>query len=364
MDKLFDSPWILRITALVLAILMFFYVKSLMGEGITSTTNNHVDILTDVPLEVYYDTDNLIVDGLPDTVDVTIEGPIQLVLQAKLQKDYKIFVDLSDKLIGEHRVKVQHEAFSDKLSVKINPEYINVTIEEKVTAELRVEPEMNHSLIDEAYVLNNMTAEPGTVFVTGAKSVIGSINYIKATVTGNPGINASFEQDADVKVLDSNLNKLDVLVEPSTVRVKVDISEYSRDLPISISPVGTPVEGVTVERLTSATESVQVFGQKSIIDGLSELVVEFDVSVIEESGEYEVSLNVPNGASRLSTETIIVLATVSKVETIVDEETAEDIESTNEEPQTEDTIGNNNENNSESNTENNTENNAETESNV
>ncbi len=122
MDKLFDSPWVLRITALVLAILIFFYVKSLLSEGFTPTTNNHVDVLTDVPLEAYYDSDNLIVSGLPETVDVTIEGPMQIVLNTKLKKDFKLFVDLNSLLIGEHRVKIQSEAFSDKLTVKINPD--------------------------------------------------------------------------------------------------------------------------------------------------------------------------------------------------------------------------------------------------
>ncbi|KGR77921.1 CdaR family protein [Ureibacillus manganicus] len=312
MDKLFDSPWVLRITALVLAILMFFYVKSLLGEGINPTAPNHVDVLTDVPLEAYYDSDNLIVSGLPDTVDVTIEGPIQIVLNTKLKKDFKVFVDLNALLIGEHRVKIQTEAFSDKLSVKIDPETIPISIEEKVTAELPIEPEMNYNLINEAFVLQSMVAEPSTVFVTGAKSVISSINYVKATVTGNPGIDSSFEQDADVKVLDSKLNKLDVAIEPSKVKVKVELAEYSRNIPIRIQQVGTPIEGVSINRLSTPNPLVQVFGPKSIIDGLNELVVEFDVTEIESSGQYEVDVTVPNGATKLSTSSIIVQAAVSK----------------------------------------------------
>jgi len=319
MDKLFDSPWILRITALVLAVLMFFYVKSLLGEGITSTTNNHVDILTDVPLEAYYDSDNLIVTGLPETVDVTIEGPMQIVLNTKLKKDFKIFVDLNSLLIGEHRVKIRTEAFSDKLAVKVNPEYITVSIEEKVTAELPIDPEMNSSLINDSYVLNSMVAEPSTVFVTGAKSVISSINYVKATVTGNPGIDRSFEQDAEVKVLDNKLNKLDVAIEPVKVKVKVNLVEYHRDVPIRIQQVGTPMEGVTINRLTSTTPSVQVYGPKSIIDGLTELVVEFDVSKIENPGQYEVNLPVPNGVTKLSANNVLVQASVTKEETPVEE---------------------------------------------
>ncbi len=61
MDKFFDNIWVLRATAFILAFLLFFYVKAeLTGGGKESTSNNHVDIITDVPLEVYYDSENLI----------------------------------------------------------------------------------------------------------------------------------------------------------------------------------------------------------------------------------------------------------------------------------------------------------------
>ena len=72
MDKLFDSSWALRITALVLAVVLFFYVQSLRTDGKEPDNSIETDILLDVPLEVFYDEDNLIVTGLPATVDVKI----------------------------------------------------------------------------------------------------------------------------------------------------------------------------------------------------------------------------------------------------------------------------------------------------
>lgn len=305
MDKLFDSYWVLRVTALVLAILLFLYVKAELNDDDQNTTSNtDVDIITDVELEVYYDDENLIVSGLPKTVDVTIEGPKPIVLQTKLAKDFKVFVDLNSLLIGEHQVTINYENLSDKLDVSIDPKTVDVVIEEKVTAEMRVEPEMNNRLIHEAYELNGMIADPGTVFITGAKSVIESISYVKATVTGEPGIKAPFEQNANVKVLDSNLNKLDVVIEPESVKVKVDVYEYKREIPIVIKQKGTPPEGVTIRRLTPESNRITVYGPKSVIDAFAELVVEFDVSEIEESGAYKVDLSLPNGATRLSSKTI------------------------------------------------------------
>ena len=48
---------------------------------------------------------------------------------------------------------------------------------------------------------------PSTIEVTGAKSVIESISFVKASITGDKEINKSFEQQARVRVLDKDLNE-------------------------------------------------------------------------------------------------------------------------------------------------------------
>ena len=246
MDKIFESYWALRITALVLAFALFFYAKADMDTKSGTSVSAQTDILYNVPLEVYYDDTNLIVTGLPETVNVMISGPRQIVLQTKNIKDFKVFVNLNSLMIGEHHVTIQHEGFSDKLEVSIEPKSVNVVIEERVTKEFRVDPEMNNRLIAEEYILEKMTAEPATVMVTGAKSVIENISYVKATVTGEPGIKSSFEQEANVKVLNADLNRLDVVIEPEKVNVKVDIKEYSREIPITIKQIGEFQEGISL----------------------------------------------------------------------------------------------------------------------
>ncbi|HWK22698.1 MAG TPA: CdaR family protein [Ureibacillus sp.] len=316
MDKLFDSPWALRVTALILALLLFFYVKAQLDDNTKSAeASSQMAIITDVPLEVYYDTENLIVTGLPKTVDVTIEGPMQIVLKTKLTKDFKVFVDLNTLLIGEHRVTIQTENLSPKLDVSIDPKVVDIEIEEKVTEEVKVEPEFNKGLIAEGYELTGITAEPSTVFVTGPKSVIENIGYVKATIDNAKGITESFSKEANIRVLDNSLNKLDVIIEPEFVNVNVGVKPYSRKVPITIRQTGTPVDGVTINSITSQTKVVEVFGPKSIIDPITRLEVEFDLSEIAESGTYKVNIPLPNGATRLSKKTLEVQANITKATT-------------------------------------------------
>lgn len=297
MDKLFDSYWALRIIAFVLALALFFYVKSEIDTGRETDTSPEVDILYNVPLEVYYDDENLLVTGLPDTVDVTISGSSQLIMQTKMRQDYKVFVDLNSLMIGEHHVTIQSEGFSEKLDVSIEPRSVSVDIEERVTREFKVEPEMSNRLLAEDYVVKEMTASPSTVKVTGAKSVMESINYVKATVASEQGIRESFEHDANVKVLNADLNRLDVSVQPEKVKVNVEIEEYSRELPITIKQTGQLKEGISLDQISTEQTKLKVYGKKALIDELKELVVEFDVSGLEESGSHEAKLTLPKGVT-------------------------------------------------------------------
>ena len=205
----------------------------------------------------------------------------------------------------------------------IDPKVIDISIEEKVTEEVKIEPEINNSLIAEGYELVGMTAEPSTVFVTGAKSVIESISFVKATVNSEEGITNSFSKEANVKVLDSSLNKLDVTIDPEIVKVNVDVKEYSRKVPLTIRQTGTPMDGVTINSITSQTKVIEVFGPKSIIDPITRLEVEFDISEIQKSGAYEVKVPLPNGVTKVSKNTIEVQANVTKAVTETEDENAD-----------------------------------------
>ncbi|WP_342471676.1 CdaR family protein [Metasolibacillus sp. FSL H7-0170] len=323
MDKLFNSNWLVRLTALLFAIALFFYVQSENNSTRSTPSAEQADVIEDVKLEVYYDDENLIVTGLPETVNVGIEGPMPIVMREKLAKDYKVFVDLNSLFIGEHRVTIQTENFSEKLEVTVYPQVVNISIEEKVTKEFRVEPEMNSRQINEGYVLKGMTVEPNYVFVTGAKSVMDNINYVKASIKAEDGITESFKQQANVKVLDRDLNKLDVTIQPEAVDINVEIDEYNREIPLTLKQVGQLPEGVTINELSLGQESVKVFGPQSIVDSINEIIAELDLSGLTESGEYEVIIQKPETPMKLSDEKVTVHADITVAEVESEEVTAE-----------------------------------------
>ena len=145
-----------------------------------------LDIIRDIPVEVIYDNENLVVTGVPETVNITVEGPTNLVQTTKLLKDFTLWVDLRTfddwvNIMSEFK----DENISDKLEVRIDPSSIDVVIEEKITQSFRVDPEFNERLLAEDFYVADMEVEPSTIEVTGAKSVIEAISFVKATVTAD-----------------------------------------------------------------------------------------------------------------------------------------------------------------------------------
>lgn len=300
MDKLLDRPWFLRFTALFLAIILFFSIQATESDLKSKTVGDQVEFIHDIPVEVYYDDENLVVTGVPETVSVTVEGPINLVQTTKLLKDFTVFVDLRTLTMGQHHVRIESENISEKLKVRIDPSLIDVTIEEKITETFRVEPEMNRRLLAENFDVVNMIVEPSTIEVTGAKSIVESISFVKATIASDEGVNKSFEHEANIRVLDKDLNKLNVSIEPENVMVKVEVVENNKEVPIVLKAKGTPPDNVIIDGLESEQKVMRLFGPRKVLDEIEEFVVEVDVSKTTSSGTIEVDVKKPKGVSEIA----------------------------------------------------------------
>ncbi|MCM3744859.1 CdaR family protein [Sporosarcina luteola] len=313
-DKLMDRPWFLRFTALALAIILFFSVQSENEKKTNSTIGDSQGTIHDVPVEVLIDNENFVVTGVPKTVNMVIDGPSSLVQSAKLLKDFTLKVDLRRLEMGRHTVKIQAENLSDKLDVRLDPATVDVVIEEKVSKTFPVEPEFNERLLAEGYYAVKKEVEPSTIEVTGAKSVVDAISFVKVSATGDSGINKSFEQRARVRVLDRDLNKLDVTIAPEEVTVKVEVRENSKEVPVVLRQKGEPGENIVIDSVFTDTKTVTLFGPQKTLETIDSLRVDVDISKVKASGNVEISLPKPKGVSKLSEEKIKVSISVSVAE--------------------------------------------------
>ncbi|MBW8350862.1 hypothetical protein K0H71_15620 [Bacillus sp. IITD106] len=327
MDKFMENPWFVRIISMLLAVLLFATANDYFGGKNTRTTPNdmenaNTDTITNVPVEVYYDSENLVVTGIPKTVDVKIEGQRRFVEATKRQRNFTVYVDLSDVQIGQHRVQILYKDISDKLKVNIEPAYADISVQEKVTKEFGVEAEFNRSILAEGFEAERPDVDPKTVKITGAKDVIEKISYVKATINASGLINDTIKQYAKVTVLDRELNKLDVLVEPESVLVTIPVTNPRKNVPIKINTTGTPPDDINIKTISTVTPEVMIFGRTEVLQNVEELEVTVDVSGIREDTEVEVPIKYPLGVNKITPDKIKVKILAEKK---LEEKTLKDI---------------------------------------
>ncbi len=301
MDKMMDNRWFLRSTALLLACLLFFSVKADDNTSGSTDTSRVSEVIENVELEVYHDN-TLMISGIPETVDLHLNGPVSIVQAARQLEDFTLFVDLRNLPMGEHQVPIQTENLSEQLNVRVDPAFVNVVIEERVSQEFRIDPEINERMLADGFILDSVTVEPETVIVTGPKSMIDAISFVKATVSGEQGVKESFTTAASVRVLAEDLTKLEsAKIEPEEVEVSVKVAEYSKVVPVRIESTGKAGAGITINGWTTSTEEIRIFGPETVVDELTEYVVTVDAaSVTAEDATVEVELEIPAGASAVS----------------------------------------------------------------
>ncbi|MES1042714.1 CdaR family protein [Peribacillus simplex] len=330
MDKFTNSAWFMRIVAFALAALLFISINFEMESdkkslGLSTAPEISTETIENVPVEVYYDRENLVVSGVPETVDVTLKGAKSLLINAKNQRDFKVYVDLSDPAIsmGDRTVTFKISELNEKLVATIDPEYAEVNVQERVTKEFSVEAEYNSSLLEEGYTAGQPTVSPKTVKITGAKDAIEQISYVKANLEISKGLSETVNGKATVKALDRDLNKLDVTIEPSSVAVSLNVSIPSKTVSIEPKQTGKAKDGIRITSMSVDPKEVTLFGSESDLEKIDEINLPVNISKIDGDTELELDLNKPESVQKMSLGKAMVKIRTEKVD--VDEESAEPV---------------------------------------
>ncbi len=311
-----DNPWFIKILALLLAVLLYSSVPhtgkkitdvNVPGEQSTATIKN-------IPVNVYYDTENLVVSGIPSNVEITLKGPLTHIQTAKALKNFEVYVDLTKAKVGKQKVKVKVRNLSDKLTATVKPSSVTVSVQEKITKEFKVEAEFNKNQIDEGYSAGTPVVEPNKVKITGAKNIVDRISYVKATLEARNKLKDTITDKADIQVLDKDLNKLNVQVEPDTVDITIPVKSNTKTVPINIVKNGTAPEGVTIESIEIDKKEATIYGSESVLNNTEKVRVEVDLSKITDNTTLTLPVIISNGITKVTPQLVKATVVVKKEE--------------------------------------------------
>ncbi len=307
LNQLTENRTFMKLVALVLAFLLFgsVYDENMGTNDVNVPGDSDAAIIAGIPVKSYYDTENLVVTGVPEMVEVTLEGPTPNVQAAKTQKDFEVFVDLTKAKVGKQRVMLKVKGLSDSITPTVNPAYIDVNVQEKETKEFSVEVEYDQKMLAEGYEAGSAVIDPKKVTISGGKDVMEQITYVKAIVELAKGTTGTVNRTAPITVLDKDMNKLNVTLERESVKVTIPIERLTKSVPIEIVEKGSPPQGILIESITLDKKEATISGSNETLNQVENVRVEVDLSKINESTEMTLPVIVSEGIKGVVPEQIV-----------------------------------------------------------
>ncbi|QMU07179.1 CdaR family protein [Levilactobacillus suantsaii] len=292
------TAWIYRVLALILAILLFFYVNSTQtGSNQQSSSSSKTSLTAtktvkvSVPLQLNVNNNKYFVTGYPEKVKVTLHGPLALVTTTANTQNFKVYASLSDLGVGKHKVSLHQEGLNREIESSISPAKITVDIEPRRTVSFPVKVKYNKDNIASGYTAGSPTTDVSSVKATGAANEIARIDQVIAQLSVPQNTKKTVNSQAVIEALDKKGKTVNVILTPSTTTANLPITSKgdSKTVPVKLNAKNGS-SGKTY-KLSSSTTKVKAFGSSSQLKALSKAQVDVDVSNVKSSDTKTVTLD-------------------------------------------------------------------------
>lgn len=317
-EKFLNRPLALVYISLVLAIVVFLLVDS----QVITLVETEAEILANEPVNVIYNKESYVVEGLVDKVDIILTGRKSALYLAKQLGEHEVVLDLSDYEPSDtpRKVALTYNQTVDNINYKLDPAYVSVVIKKKESEQKSITYELlNQEKLNEKFSVSSVSLDQTSVIVKGSKDALENIATVKALIDlSNSKYTEAITYEIDSLPLvayDKNGRVLEnVEIVPNTVSASIAFSTYKATVPIEVSTTGSLVAGKSISSITingKSSYSVDIYGDKAEIDNIKSVPVTIDIEGKGSSGAitYPISIKKPTGVRSISEEDVKVVVT-------------------------------------------------------
>ena len=293
----------LIIVSLVVALAAFFVADTKS----TSLIETSAEVLYDQPISATYNEEAYVLEGLPETVDITLIGRKSDVYLAKQLPTNDITIDLTGLKPGVHKVNLKYKKALSSVEYKLDPSVATIVIYEKVSEEKEVNYEViNKDKISSKLMVEGITLSTDKVYVKANEAALNEVASVKALIDLKNLVKQEVgEQEIkDVKLVayDSKGKQIDVEIVPSKITATVNITSPQKEVPIKVIPKNYDkiVFGKSISNITTDISKVTIYGDKAKLDMISYIPVYVDVADIKENKKYSITITKPSGVREIS----------------------------------------------------------------
>lgn len=302
--------------SLLIAIVAFFAID----KKSISLVDSYAEVLYDQKVEAIYNTETYVIEGLPETVDVTLIGrKVDMYLAKQLSKGF-VTVDISNLKEGTHKVTLNYESNINSINYKLDPSTVNITIYPKVsTTKTATIDTINKETLDTKLSVSKVAIDKTEIIIKGAEHTIKEVANVRALVDirklVDPEAGVTNLEDVPLIAYDTNGKVVDVEMVPSKVTATINIDSPHKEVPIKVIPVGEVQFGKAISSITSSKTKVTIYGSESAIEKIEYLPIEVDVERLSGNKDFNVSLTSPEGIRELSVKNTKISITLGEEKT-------------------------------------------------
>lgn len=311
-EKVLNRPNILIYISLFSAIIIFLLIDT---KAINLVTEE-AEIISGQQVEIIYNEEAYVVEGVPETVDITLIGRKSDLYLAKQLGEHKVVLDLSGYSTGQYKVKLKYNHSVESVNYKLDPSTITIKISEKVSAIKTLNYDLlNSDKLDNKLSIKSVELDRNEVIVKGSSEALESVTTVRALVdlkAYNLTERGTYTIDSIVLVAyDSSGNKINnVEMVPTKVSASVVVDSHYSELPVKIITTGKPTVGYAISSAISSTTKVKVYGDKEIIDELKFIEAVIDIDGLNNNKTFNVTLTKPAGVRYMTETTTTVSVTM------------------------------------------------------
>lgn len=301
LEKALSKKSSMIILSLVLAVIVFVIID----RQNTTLLEKNAEVLYDIPLSATYNDEEYVVEGLPETVDITLIGTKANLYLAKQLPTQDVNVDLSDLKPGVHKVNLKYKQSITSVEYKLDPSEVTVVVISKKSETRSVESDIvNLNKLDSKLAINNTKLDTDEVIIKGTEDSLAKVSTIKALINVSdmvdPKAGTNTLKDIPLIAYDENGAKVDVEMVPSKVTATVEIESPSKTVPLEIEPTGNVIFGKAIKNITSSVQKVTIYGNSKVLDNTNSIKVKIDVNNLKSNKDYTVTIKKPAGIREIS----------------------------------------------------------------
>lgn len=305
-------------TLLYLSLFIAIVIFIVIDQKIIVFTDNAAEVLKNQQVKVIYNEEAYVVEGLPETVDITLIGSKTDLYIAKQSSSHEVTVDLNGLKPGTHEVSIDYNQNVGKIDYMVNPSTATVVIYQKISETRTLSYDVLHQdSLPAELVIDNVKYSTDNVVIKGADHQIKNVAFVKALVDidnlVDKKVGTSTIKDVSLVAYDSKGNVVDVEMVPSKVNVDVAITSPSKEVPIKVITAGEVSFGLAIDSISTNETKVTIYGEEDILNDINYIPVTIDVLNLKENKEYKLELSKPVGVKAMSVNNVTVNVTLSSV---------------------------------------------------